>query len=213
MLFRDRHDAGRRLVPRLQHLKAERPVVLGLPRGGLVVAAEIATALEAPLEVLVVRKIPAPSQPELALGAVTDGEHPERVINEAIVAALSVPEQDLDEAVARQLLEVRRRQKLYRQGREVVQIGDRIVVLVDDGIATGATVQVALEALRRRRPSRLVLAVPVASPQAVSKLQPRVDELVCLATPAAFTAVGAFYERFEQTTDAEVISILEKARA
>jgi putative phosphoribosyl transferase len=209
-MFANREEAGRRLAGLLMHLRGSAPVVLGLPRGGVVVAAQVARALEAPLDVLVVRKIPAPEQPELALGAVTDGEQPRLVLNHQIVAALRVSQEDLDRAVAEQLEEVRRRQRLYRDGRPAPPLEGRAVIVVDDGIATGATVAAGLEALRHARPARLVLAVPVGPPEAIAALRSKVDELHCLEAPAHFAAVGAFYRDFRQTADAEVVALLRK---
>jgi putative phosphoribosyl transferase len=213
-MFLDRADAGRRLAARLAHVAAEpRLVVLGLPRGGVVVAAEVAAALHAPLDVLVVRKIGAPWQPELALGAVTNGEHPQRVLNEQIIAAIGPPPGFIDAEAARQLTEVRRRQSLYRGGQPGVPVEGRAVIVVDDGVATGATVRAGLRAIRSRKPDRLILAVPVAPLSIVQELQTEVDELICLHAPLDFHAVGMFYEHFDQTSDAEVVRLLREAAA
>ncbi len=213
-MFTNREHAGRLLGLRLAHLKEPRGaeiIVLGLPRGGVVVAAEIANALPAPLDVLVVRKLGAPERPELAIGAVTDGEHPQRVLNERVIASLGVGQEFLQQEVKRQLQEVKRRQALYRGGRPALQPADRVVIVVDDGIATGATVRAGIQSLRRARARRIVLAVPVAPPETARMLADEVDELVCLETPEVFPAVGHFYEDFRQTTDAEVVALLERA--
>ena len=209
-MFRDRRDAGRQLALRLAHLKNSQPspIVLGLPRGGVVVAAEIARELNAPLDVLVVRKLGAPHQPELALGAVTNGERPHTVLNHDLLDAVRVDEAYLNAEIERQLAEVRRRQGEYRMGRTPVSIDNRTVIVVDDGIATGATIKAGLTALRQSRAARLILAVPVAPAESLQELSSLVDETHCLLWPPNFVAVGRFYEDFEQTTDEEVISLL-----
>ncbi len=213
-MFANREEAGRQLAQRLLHVKDEHAdgvVVLGLPRGGVVVAAEIARVLDAPLDVLVVRKLGAPGQPELAIGAVTNGAQPQRVLNQQVIHMLGVSEAYLQEEIGRQLVEVRRRQELYRGGRPAVRLGGRTVIVADDGIATGATVRAGIQALRRSALDRIVLAVPVAPPEVAESLRTEVDQLVCLHTPSAFGAVGAFYADFSQTSDAEVIALLEQA--
>lgn len=211
MLFQDRQDAGRQLAQRLVHLKDQQPspLVLGLPRGGVVVAAEIARELHAPLDVLVVRKLGAPFQPELALGAVTDGEQPRYVLNSDLVSGLGVDDDYLRHEIAQQFEEVKRRQEFYRRGRAAGPIKGRTIIVVDDGIATGATVRAGIAALRQNQPARVILAVPVAPPETVETLKGDVDEVVCLQAPPNFTAVGRFYVNFEQTTDEEVIAALD----
>lgn len=210
-MFENRQEAGRQLGQRLLHLIDERPVVLGLPRGGVVVAAEVALALGAPLDVLVVRKLGAPHQPELAIGAVTNGDQPQRILNDKVIAMVGVSDEYLQTETAGQLDEVRRRQALYRGGRSAVTIRERTVIVVDDGIATGATVRAGIRSLRQTQVKQIVLAVPVAPPQTAELLRAEVDELVCLATPHTFAAVGAFYQDFSQTTDAVVIQVLERS--
>ncbi len=210
-MFENRQQAGRQLGQRLFHLFEERPVVLGLPRGGVVVAAEVALALDAPLDVLVVRKLGAPNQPELAIGAVTNGDQPQRILNDKVIAMVGVSDEYLQTETAGQLDEVRRRQALYRGGRSAVTIRERTVIVVDDGIATGATVRAGIRSLRQTQVKQIVLAVPVAPPQTAELLRAEVDELVCLATPHTFAAVGAFYQDFSQTTDAAVIAALEQS--
>ncbi len=191
------------------HRRGQDPVVFGLPRGGVVVAAEVAEALRSPLDVLVVRKLGAPHQPELAIGAVTDGDQPQRILNEALIRRLAVDQSYIDAQIAAQLDEVRRRQRLYRRDRPPVPVRGRTVIVVDDGIATGATVRAGIAGLRRSEPRHLVLAVPVAPPETVESLRGEVDELVCLYTPAMFTAVGTLYLDFRQTSDEEVVALLE----
>lgn len=212
-MFKNRQEAGRQLGQRLLHLIEERPVVLGLPRGGVVVAAEVALALGAPLDVLVVRKLGAPHQPELAIGAVTNGDQPQRILNDRVIALVGVSDEYLQTETAAQLDEVRRRQALYRGGRSAIETTQRTVIVVDDGIATGATVRAGIRALRQTKVKQIVLAVPVAPPQTAKLLRAEVDELVCLATPHTFAAVGAFYQDFSQTTDAAVIAALERSNA
>jgi len=211
-VFKNRKDAGRKLAARLLKYKDEHPVVLALPRGGVPVAYEVARALDAPLDIVVVRKLGAPGQPELGVGAVADGDHPQSVLNEEVVRALDVSDDYLNREVALELQEIRRRQERYRSGRAPEPIEGRTAIVIDDGIATGGSVRAALRGVRRSDPKRLVLAVPVAPPDTVESLQPEVDELVCLSMPFFFHAVGQFYEDFSQTTDEEVVELLEAAR-
>ncbi len=211
MRFEDRSDAGRRLAEALRHLRGSDPVVLALPRGGVPVGFEIARALGAPLDVVLVRKIGAPSQPELAAGAVVDGEEPELVVNEEIVAALGVPQEYLRREAARQLEEIERRRRVYLEGRAPVSVAGRTAIVVDDGVATGATMRAALRAVRRRGPRRLVLATPVAAPEAIADLRSEVDEVVCLSMPAYLGGIGAAYDDFHQLGDEEVRELLARA--
>jgi putative phosphoribosyl transferase len=210
-LFADRAEAGRALARRLAHLADDRPVVLALPRGGLPVGLEVAKALRAPLDLVLVRKLGAPFQPELAIGAVVDGGRPETVINQEMVREFEIPESYIAAESARQLAEIERRRELYLAGRKRVPIEGRTAILVDDGIATGATMEAALHATRRARPQRLVLAVPVAPPDTLEDLRPHVDNVVCLATPRQFGAIGAFYDDFQQLSDQEVIDLLQRS--
>jgi putative phosphoribosyl transferase len=211
-MFKNRKDAGRKLAARLLKYKDEHPVVLALPRGGVPVAYEVAMALKAPLDVVVVRKLGAPGQPELGIGAVVDGDHPLSVLNEEVLRALDVSDDYVNREVALELQEIRRRQESYRSGRSSERIEGRTAIVIDDGIATGGSVRAALRGVRRSNPMRLILAVPVAPPETAESLQPEVDELVCLSMPVFFQAVGQFYEDFRQTTDEEVIQLLEAAR-
>jgi putative phosphoribosyl transferase len=211
-MFKNRRDAGRRLAARLLEYKSEHPVVLALPRGGVPVAYEVAMALNAPLDVVVVRKLGAPGQPELGIGAVVGGDRPQSVLNEEVLRLLDVPEDYLNREIALELQEVQKREERYRSGRSPERIEGRPAILVDDGIATGGSVRAALRAVRHSAPKRLILAVPVAPPETVDSLQPEVDELVCLSMPVFFRAVGQFYEDFRQTTDEEVVQLLEAAR-
>jgi len=209
MPFLDRADAGQKLAGMLARYRGRNVLVLGIPRGGVPVGAEIAGALGGELDVSVARKLGAPNEPELAIGAISAGSW---VINDDVVRALGVPEQFIEEEVRRELAEVGRRNRLYRGGKPPPAIHGRTVIVVDDGIATGATVRATLESVRREHPDRLVLAAPVAPEQVVRELEGLVDELVCVETPVSFSAVGGFYRRFPQLEDADVISILDRAR-
>lgn len=210
--FKNRQDAGRQLAERLLRYRDERPVVLALPRGGVPVGYEVAVTLDAPLDIVVVRKLGAPGQPELAIGAVVDGDDPQSVLNPDLMRLLDVSEEYLAREVDRQLWEIRRRERLYRGDRPHARVEGRTAIVVDDGIATGASMRAALRGLRRAGPARLVLAVPVAPPDTVEALRAEVDDLVCLSTPEPFMAVGQHYEDFSQPTDEEVIELLDRAR-
>jgi putative phosphoribosyl transferase len=211
-LFRNRRDAGRRLAVALAPYRESRPIVLALPRGGVPVGFEVAKALAAPLDVLLVRKIGAPGHEELGLGAVVDGHHPQLVLNEDVVRAVAPPPGYIEAEKQRQLAEIERRRRHYIGDRSPVAVEGRIVIVVDDGIATGATVKAALRGLAGNRRARLVLAVPVAPADTVEELSAECDELVCLATPDPFYAVGPHYGDFRQTEDAEVVRLLAEAR-
>ncbi|MCH8822366.1 MAG: phosphoribosyltransferase [Planctomycetes bacterium] len=208
-MFTDRHDAGQQLGRLLLHLKEQQPIVLALPRGGVIVGAEVAKMLNAPLDVLVVRKLGAPNHAELAIGAVTNGEHPQRILNKNILSRIRISASYLEDETNRQLLEVKRLQELYRQGRTALAVASRTVIVVDDGIATGATVRAGIKALRQMNVSCIVLGAAVAPQETIKSLSLEVDELVCPLTPTSFTAVGLFYKNFEQTTDAQVIEALK----
>lgn len=187
-------------------------MVYALPRGGVPVAAEIARALHAPLDLILVRKIGVPIQPELAMGAVVDGGSPVVVRNESVMAMARVSEEEFQKVCRRELSEIERRRKLYLGGRAPVSPENRVAIVVDDGIATGATMSAALRATRMRRPKKLVLATPVAPKEAIAELRGEADEIVCLEAPEDFGSVGYFYCDFAQTTDAEVIAALENFR-
>ena len=209
--FRDRTDAGRRLAERLVRYADQKPVILGLPRGGVPVAAEVARRLNAPLDVFVSRKLGAPDQPELGIGAVAEGGV--RILNARIVEHLGISEGYLDLSTRRELAEVERRVRLLRgEGRPGPQVRGRTAILVDDGLATGVTARAAILALRQRGPRRLVLAVPVCPIQTAQLLAPEVDDFVCLKVPEDFVAVGHWYRDFDQTTDRQVMEILAQAR-
>lgn len=212
-IFADRAEAGRALAKVLADKGYRDPVVLALPRGGVAVALEVAKALGAPLDLVLVRKIGVPYQPELALAAVVDGEHPELVINEDVRRMSGVSDADLERGKARELAEIDRRRAYYLKGRERVPVAGRTAIVVDDGIATGATTRAALKALRRANPDKLVLAVPVAPPDTLAKLRGEVDEVVCLETPEPFYAIGLYYYDFTQVSDEEVVALLAQMKA
>jgi len=210
MLFQDRTDAGRRLARALVEYEAHRPVVLALPRGGVPVAAEVATALTAPLDLVLVRKIGVPSQPELAMGAVTDGGKPTIICNREIIEACGISEREFDAVCKEELAEIERRRERYLGDRARAEVKGEVVIVVDDGIATGATILAAVRAVRERKPKELVLAVPVAPLDTIEKLRAEVDDIVCLETPGDLGAIGYFYRDFHQVSDEEVIATLKR---
>ncbi len=213
MPFPDRTEAGRRLAERLLQYKDRQPVVLALPRGGVPVGFEIARALAAPLDLVLVRKIGAPFHEELAIGAIADGEHPQLVTDAGLIGELAVTPEYLEQTKTTALKEIERRRRAWFGDRQPVDVAGRTAIVVDDGIATGATMQAALRATRLRKPARLVLAVPVAPPDTLRKLRHEADETICLETPAEFFAVGQFYHAFPQLRDQEVTSLLEQAHS
>jgi predicted phosphoribosyltransferase len=207
--FRNRNDAGRQLAEKLAAY-ADRPdvLVLALPRGGVPVGYEVARALGAPLDVFLVRKLGVPGYEELAMGAVATGGV--RVLNDEIVRGLGISEHGIDVAVAREMEELARRERLYRGDRPPPDVAGRTVILVDDGLATGATMRAAVAALREQQPTRIVVAVPTASPDTCEVLKAEADDVVCAITPEPFFAVGHWYEDFTQTTDDEVRELLAR---
>jgi putative phosphoribosyl transferase len=211
--FNDRAEAGRALAQRLSRMALPAPVVvLALPRGGVPVGAEIARALNAPLDLLLVRKIGAPWQPELAVAAVVDGEPPDIVFDEETMAATGVDRAYVEAEARKQLQEIERRRRAYLRGRTPASVEGATAIVVDDGVATGTTVRAALKALRRRKPARLVLAVPVAPSDTLAALRAEVDDVVCLAEPYPFHAIGLHYRDFHQVGDDEVLAALAAAR-
>lgn len=210
--FKDRRDAGRYMAKQLRHY-AHKPdvIVLGLPRGGVPVAAEIAQALGADLDVFVVRKLGAPMYEELAMGAIASGGV--RVLNPEVVQQLGITSEVVDAAAAQEEIELQRRERDYRGDRPPLDVSGRTVILVDDGLATGASMRAAVRAVRQLGPEKVVVAVPVGAPETCKDLEPEVDEIVCGKMPRDFRAVGAWYEDFAQTTDEEVRGLLAHSAA
>lgn len=209
-LFRNRQDGGKLLARKLQFY-ADRPdvLVLALPRGGVPVGFEVGRALHAPLDVFVVRKLGVPGQEELAMGAIASGGI--RVINPDVVQMLGIPNEVIERVASREAEELARRERLYRGNKPAAEISGRTVILVDDGLATGASMSAAITALRKQGPARIIVGVPVAAPKTCDECRSEVDEIVCGVTPEPFCAVGLWYEDFSQTTDEEVHDLLEES--
>ena len=210
MSFRNRKEAGQRLAAALAGYKSQQVVVLALPRGGVPVAAEIAAALQAPLDLVLVRKIGVPQQPELAMGAVVDGGAPLIVRNEDVIALTGIDQSKFDSVCESELVEIERRRQRYLGRRRRAQVAGRVAIVVDDGIATGATTRAALRATRMRNPSRIVLAVPVAPTDSLAAMREEADEVVCLEDHELFGAIGYYYADFRQVSDEEVIETLAR---
>jgi predicted phosphoribosyltransferase len=210
MLFQDRFEAGRLLASRLSHLANRSDVVvLALPRGGVPVGFEVAKALNAPLDVFVVRKLGVPGHKELAMGAIASGGV--RVLNEDVVRAFGIPDEVVDMVAAEEERELQRREREYRDGRPPIDVRGRAVILVDDGLATGSSMRVAALALKQKNPTQIVVAVPVASPDTCAEFESEVDQVICAVTPEPFRAVGQWYRDFSQTSDEEVRELLRRA--
>ncbi len=209
MKFEDRTDAGRQLAAALKDFLEQDVVVLALPRGGVPVAREVANYLKAPLDLLLVRKLGVPWQPELAMGAVLDSNPPIVVRNEDVIRQAAVCEADFNSVRDRELTEIDRRRQLYSTGRPPIDVTGRIALIVDDGVATGATVKAAIKGLRKLHPEAVVVAIPVGPPDTVFDLRKLADRVVCLHEPGSFGAIGYFYRDFAQLSDEEVIASLE----
>jgi predicted phosphoribosyltransferase len=210
-MFKDRYDAGRQVAQHLTRYRDRKDaLVLALPRGGVPVGYEVATSLNIPLDILVVRKLGVPGQEELAMGAIASGGF--RILNEDIVSYLHLPPDAIEEATARAKEELERRERSYRDGRLVPEVRARTVILVDDGLATGASMRVAVAAVRQQNPNRIVVAVPIGSASTCHDLKRLADEVICAETPEPFYAVGQGYERFDQTADDEVRELLARSR-
>lgn len=207
-MFQDRIDAGRQLANALLNHRSRHPVVLALPRGGVLVAAEVAASFDAPLDLILVRKIGLPSQPELAMGAIADDKEPTIIRNDDVIELSGVSEQEFDAVCREERAEIERRRKRYLRNRPRTEVKDEVTIIIDDGIATGATTLAAIRAVRRREPKELVLAVPVAPLDTPGKLHPEVDAIVCRNTPEDIGAIGFFYRDFSQVSDEEVIATL-----
>lgn len=210
-MFHDRSDAGRQLATAIAALAPHDPVVLALPRGGVPVAFEVASALGARLDLVIVRKVGAPGNPELAVAAIVDGNPPEVVLNREIIEAYGLNDEELAVLIARERPELERRRAVYRGNRQPLSVKGKTVILVDDGAATGTTMKVAARAIRRRSPAQLILALPVASLDAVSDLSHEADRVVCLSQPPHFRALGFHYREFHQLDDAEVLDLMARA--
>jgi putative phosphoribosyl transferase len=209
--FEDRREAGRRLAEKLSRFKDEQTVVFALPRGGVPVGYEISRALEAPLDVFISRKLGAPGQPEFGIGAVAVGGV--RILNQDVVRRLGIPDDYIEQITAQEIAEVGRRLRYFRGERPEPEVGGRTAILVDDGLATGVTARAAVQALRMRKPRSLILAAPVCAAQSAALFKTVVDELVCLESPSDLGAIGFWYRNFEQTSDEEVVELLERARS
>jgi predicted phosphoribosyltransferase len=210
MAFKNRTEAGTKLAVMLLKYKDQQPVILALPRGGVTVAAEVAQALDAPLDLILVRKIGVPFQEELAMGAVVDGAAPVIVRNEDVIRMAGVEEADFKAICDGELVEIERRRQRYLGSRERAEISDRTAIVVDDGIATGATTRAALRATRMRKPKKLVLAVPVAPTESLPALREEADDIICLEDHEYFGAIGFYYSDFRQVSDQEVIDTLAR---
>ena len=208
MVFRDREDAGARLSEALAGYEGKDVVVLALPRGGVPVAAAVARRLSAPLDLLLVRKIGVPWQPELAMGAIVDGDPPIIVRNEGVISAGHIPEDDFTRLAEQEKTELERRRQRYLAGRTLADVAGKTVIVVDDGVATGSTMKAAVRGLRDREPAEIVVAVPVAPPETVAALEVEVDAVVCLEVPRDFIAIGQFYDDFRQLSDDEVTRLM-----
>jgi putative phosphoribosyl transferase len=208
MSFQDRAEAGRRLALALAAYKGQQAVVLALPRGGVSVAAEVATALDAPLDVILVRKIGVPFQPELAMGAVVDGDEPLVVRNEAVIRLAGIGEAAFQAVCDSERAEIERRRQRYLGGRERIEVAGRSAIVIDDGIATGATMRAALRATRLRKPKKLILAVPVAPTDSLAVMRREADEIVCIEAHADLGAIGYYYSDFRAVPDEVVIALL-----
>jgi predicted phosphoribosyltransferase len=212
-MFSDRTDAGRRLAVRLAELQLESPIIYALPRGGVPVAVEVARELGAPLDLVIVRKIGAPGYPEVAMGAVVDGDDPQLIVNDDVYAASGSDADGLERARQAELAEIERRRSRYLGDRPPLDPAGRTVVVVDDGLATGATAKAALAGLKRLGVGRTVLAVPVAPAETLREMRAMADDVVVLETPLDFWAIGQFYRDFHQLSDAETVRLLEQAWA
>jgi len=208
--FSNRAEAGRQLAEKLDKYAGRKDViVLGLPRGGVPVAYEVAKRLRAPLDVFIVRKLGVPGFEELAAGAIASGGV--RVLNEEVMRAIPYAEEAIEAVTVRETAELERREQIYREGRPSPELRDRVVILVDDGLATGATMRAAVKALRQRRAAKIVVAVPVGPPDTCREIEQEADETICLSTPPFFQAVGQYYEDFSQTSDEDVRELLSQA--
>ncbi|MEW5803794.1 MAG: phosphoribosyltransferase [bacterium] len=209
MLFKDRVDAGQKLAQHLVQYRDERPLILALPRGGVVVGFEVASVLRAPLDVIIARKLGAPGMPEFGIGAIAPGGV--LILDEHATRMLGISMEEIDSVVTREKEEMNRRINRYRGGRPMPEVQNRTVILVDDGIATGVTARAAIRTIRQQNPRKLILAVPVCAPDTARLLRSEVDDFICIEMPPDFRAISLWYERFQQTSDEEVISLLNSS--
>lgn len=209
--FMNRRSAGKFLADRVRELNPADPVVLAMPRGGVPVGLEVAKLLHAPLDLVLVRKIGVPYQPELAAAAVVDGGEPEIVVNDDVLAMAGITRDYIDERAKEELAEIERRRHVYLEGRPRIPLEGRTLIIVDDGIATGASIRAAIAALKRKNPQRLILAVPVAPADTIEMLRTQVDDVVCLETPEPFYAIGMHFDDFHQVPDDEVVRLMNEA--
>ncbi|MBI2953057.1 MAG: phosphoribosyltransferase [Chloroflexi bacterium] len=210
MLFEDRYDAGKKLAQALEIYRGKNAIVLALPRGGVVIGYEVAMRLDLPLDVIITRKVGAPGNPEYAIGAVA--ETGDVQLNQEEIRLYGISQQYIDEEIRKQREEIERRVQLYRGGRRLPSVRDRIAIIVDDGIATGFTIRASILAIKAEQPKKVVVGVPVAPPDVLEQIRDEADEVICLETPEPFFAVGAWYRHFEQTSDEEVRNFLARAR-
>ena len=209
VIFKDRVDAGKILAEKLSKYAAEKPLVLGLPRGGVPVAFEVAKALKAPLDVYIVRKLGVPGHEELAMGAIATGDV--RVLNESVIGPLQISKEAIETETKKEKEELKRRERVYRSGRAPLNVANRTVLLIDDGIATGSTIKAAIAALKKQKAAKIIVGVPVAPSSTIEELKKEVDDVVCVSTPDFFIAISVWYDEFPQTTDEQVRELLEKA--
>lgn len=212
-MFRDRAEAGRMLAAELASQSLRDPIVLALPRGGVPVAFEIASVLGVRLDIVIVRKVGAPGNPELAVAGVVDGDPPDIVLNLDVIEACLLDEGEVAELIARERPELERRRSVYRGNRQPLSVSGKTVILVDDGAATGATMKVAARAVRRRAPAQVIIALPVAPPDVIRALAHEANRVVCLSQPPDFRALGFYYQDFHQCDDTEVLDLLAKSKA
>lgn len=206
-ILQNREDAGRKLAKILVRYSAENPIILGLPRGGVVVAYEVAKALQAPLDIIVARKLGAPSQPEYAIGAIAPGEV--RLLNAEAISSLGISEVEIENLTSREKKEMERRIKLYRGNKSALDLKNKTAIIVDDGVATGLTALAAIRSVRKSQPQKVIFACGVCAPEALVLIQPEVTEVISLILPASLAAVGEWYQDFSQTTDAEILRLLK----
>lgn len=209
VIFKDRVDAGEILANKLSKYAAENPLVLGLPRGGVPVAFEVAKALKAPLDVYIVRKLGVPGHEELAMGAIATGDV--RVLNESVIGPLQISKEAIETETKKEKEELKRRERVYRSGRAPLNVANRTVLLIDDGIATGSTIKAAIAALKKQKAGKIIVGVPVAPSSTIEELKEEVDDVLCISTPDVFIAISVWYDEFPQTTDEQVRELLKKA--